>query len=42
MEVKMRRQIKKLAVGAIFLVLFSLLTSQLVSAEEEKVVFGVA
>jgi hypothetical protein len=42
MEVTMRRQIKKLVFGAIFLVLFGLLIGQVVSAKETKIVFGVA
>jgi hypothetical protein len=32
----------KLSFGAIFLVLFGFLTGQVVSAEEAKIVFGVA
>jgi hypothetical protein len=38
----MRRHIKKLTFGAIFLVLFGFLTGQVVSAQETKVTFGVA
>jgi hypothetical protein len=42
MEVTMLRQNKKIALGAILLVLFSPLAGHVVSAEEAKVVFGVA
>jgi hypothetical protein len=38
----MHRLIKKLASGAIFLLLLGVLTGQVVSAEKAKIVFGVA
>lgn len=38
----MRRPFKKLAFGIVLFVLLGLLTGQVVSAEEAKVVFGVA
>lgn len=38
----MRRPFKKLAFGVVLLVLLGLLTGQVVSAGEAKVVFGVA
>jgi hypothetical protein len=38
----MRRRNKKIALGAILLVLFSLLAGHVVSSEEAKVIFRVA
>ena len=42
MEDTMRGPGKKLVFGIIFLVICGLLTGQVVSAEETKIVFGVA
>lgn len=42
MEGTMHMQIKKIALGVIVIILFGALTGHAVSAEEAKVVFGVA